>query len=578
MKTNLFKSSLFWGLSLGTLGLSLPAPGLGQTAPINPTQQQVQPPLPVIPPLPATPPEPLITPSAPVTTPVIPDQAEIPVSQINVEGSTIFGPEQFDSITAPLIGKTASLAELRGVADAITKLYLDAGYLTSRALLSEQTISNGVVNIRVVEGRLEDIQVEGNKGLLKNYITGRIRLGATVPLNANNLEEQLRLLKVDPLFKNVSASLQPGQAEGSSILVVRVDQARRPNGSFGIDTNSPPSIAPERGFLNLSYQNLSGIGDTIYASYAVGTNLGTFDWGASNTYEIGYVAPFNAMNGTISIRTVQGNSRITQSDLADFGITSTSSVYQLNVRQPLIRSIREELAFSAGLLFQNGQTFLFNNQPTPFGIGPESDGFTRTRVLELGTDYIRRDSSGAWVFRSQFNIGLPIFDATLNTAPIPSGQFFSWLGQSQRVQQLWDDNYLIIRSDVQLSPDSLLPFHQFVIGGGLSVRGYTTNARSGDNGFRFSTEGRFPLIRNADNSPVFQLIPLLDMGVVWNNSANPNGPVPNNVLLGSGLGFLYQPTPHVDIRLEYAVPFFNVPGQGSSLQASGFYFSIVGRP
>lgn len=571
-----WKKRSFLGL-VGLLGL-IPSPSWGQNAPIGPTQQQLQPPLPLIPPLPTESPEPLDTPPVSPPTPGPGSETLIPVNQINIVGSSIFGPTEFDPITAPLTNRSVSLSDLQAAVDAITKLYLDAGYLTSRAVLSDQTVNTGDITIQVIEGRLEDITVEGNEGLLKTYITSRLRLGAGVPLNANNLEEQLRLLKVDPLFKNVSASLQPGTEEGTSILAVRVDQARRPNGSLGIDTNSPPAIAPERGFLNFSYQNLSGIGDTIYASYSVGANLGEFDWGASNTYELGYTAPFNAMNGTVSIRTVQGNSRITQQDLSVFGITSQSSVYQLNVRQPLIRSIREELAFTAGLLFQNGQTFLFDNQPTPFGIGPDANGFTRTRVLELGTDYIRRDSSGAWVMRSQFNIGLPIFDATLNPEPIPSAQFFSWLAQGQRVQQLWDDNFLIIRSDVQLSPDSLLPFHQFVIGGGLSVRGYDTNARSGDNGFRFSTEGRFPLVRNSDNTPIFQLIPLLDFGVVWNNSSNPNGPVPNNVLLGSGLGFLYQPTPQVDIRVEYAVPFFNVPGQGNSLQSSGVYFSIVGRP
>lgn len=565
------------GLSAAATSL-MPIPTSAQTAPVNPTQQQILPPLPVVPPLPTQPEEPLLTPPSPIPEPSLPSQPQIPVSKINVVGSTIFSPAELEPITAPLLNRTVSLEELQEAADAITKLYLERGYLTSRAVLAEQTISDRTVTIQIIEGRLEDIQVTGNEGLLKTYITSRIQLGVSVPLNSHALEEQLRLLKVDPLFKNVSASIQPGTTEGGSILAVNVDQARRPNGLLGIDTNTPPAIAPERGFLNFSYQNLSGVGDTIYASYAIGVNLGQFDWGASNTVELGYSIPVNAMNGTFSIRTVQGDSRITQAIGEELGIRSNSNVYQINFRQPIIRSIRQELALSLGFTQQSGQTFLFNNTPFPFGIGPDSNGYSRTSVLDFTQDYLRRDSLGAWVLRSQFNFGLPIFDATENPGPIPSGQFFSWLGQAQRVQQLWDDNFLILRSSLQLSPNNLLAFNQFVIGGENSVRGYATNARSGDNGFQFSTEGRFPIIRNADNAPMLQLVPLLDFGYVWNNFTNPNGVVANNVLLGSGLGLIYQPTPEIDIKFGYAIPVFSVPGQGASLQSDGFYFSIVGRP
>lgn len=104
-----------------------------------------------------------------------------------------------------------TLAELQGAADAITKLYLEGGYLTSRAVLGEQVARDGVITIQVLEGRLEDIRIEGNKGIIQRYIRSRIALGAGVPLNSNRLEEQLRLLRTDPLFANLSASLRPAR-------------------------------------------------------------------------------------------------------------------------------------------------------------------------------------------------------------------------------------------------------------------------------------------------------------------------------------------------------------------------------
>jgi hemolysin activation/secretion protein len=84
-------------------------------------------------------------------------------------------------------------------------------------------------------------------------------------------------------------------------------------------------------------------------------------------------------------------------------------------------------------------------------------------VLKFGQDYIRRDLQGACValVRSQFNAGLGLFNATTNAGPVPDGRFFSWLGQ---VQRMGANNLLLAQAEVQLTPDSLLPSQQFVIG------------------------------------------------------------------------------------------------------------------
>lgn len=290
---------------LGSTGVAIPALAI----PImTPTQQDIQPPLPDPPPLPPTPPPVLEPPPSSPSPPAEDENTLIPVQKIIVEGSTIFGAAEFDPIIQPLEGRQVTLAELQGAADAITKLYLEGGYLTSRAVLPEQVARDGVITIQVLEGRLEDIRIQGNQGIIQRYIRSRIALGAGVPLNANRLEEQLRLLRIDPLFANLSASLRPGTTPQDSILVVRVVPARWFNAAFGLDNNTPPAIAPDRATAFLGHNNLSGRGDSIYGSYAIGNNLGTFDWGASNTVEFGYSLPLNAMNGTFTIRTVQADS------------------------------------------------------------------------------------------------------------------------------------------------------------------------------------------------------------------------------------------------------------------------------
>jgi len=496
----------------------------------------------------------------------------VSVTRIELTGSTVFGPSDINPIVQPLEGKPATLDQLRGVADAITQLYLDKGYITSRAVLVEQTVNGGVVQIQAIEGTLEDIVIEGTQRLNPNYVRSRIQLAGS-PLNREKLEDQLRLLRADPLFDNVEASLRSGTQPGQSILTVRVVEANPLAVSLSADNFSPPAVGSERFGVGVSYRNLTGFGDQLAASYTRTTT------GGANLYDFSYRLPINAMDGTIVLRAAPSDYRITDPSVSFFDIRGNTELYEGTFRQPLIRTPREELAVSLGFTYQSGQTFLFNNIPFGFGIGPDANGVSRTSVFKFGQDYVSRDLQGAWSARSQFSFGTGLFNATSNPNPIPDGNFFSWLGQVQRVQVLSNDSILIAGADLQLTPDTLLPSQQFVIGGGQSVRGFRQNARAGDNGFRFSLENRIVVLRDDAGVTLVQLAPFVDAGAIWNVGGNPNT-VSNQqtFLAGGGLGVIWQAAPRFGVRLDYAIPFINLNDRGSNAQESAFYFSINYQP
>jgi hemolysin activation/secretion protein len=553
---------------------AMSAPTIAQTEPPtlpnpNPNLDRFPQPIPSPQPLPPNDQQPTLP--TPTTAPPAPEQTApvaIPVRKIEVTGSTILKPSDITPITQPIEGRSVSLEDLRTVADAITQLYLNRGFITSRAVLVDQAIVDGVVQIRVVEGSLERIDIEGTQRLNPSYVRSRVQLGAGVPLNKDRLEDQLRLLKSDPLFDNVEASLRPGTGLGQSILTLRVKESQAVNGYIGVDNFSPPSVGSERLGAVLSYRNPTGLGDELSASYFRSLQ------GGSNVFDFNYRVPVNAMNGTVQLRVSPSKSKIIASDFAAFDIRSNTTLYEVSYRQPIIRTPREELALSLGFALQDGQTFLFNDTPFPFGIGPDADGNSRTRVLKFGQDYVKRDAQGAWALRSQFSLGLNVFNATTNDDPVPDGRFFSWLGQIQRVQRLSNDHLLIAQADVQLTPDSLLPSQQFVIGGGQSLRGYRQNARSGDNGFRLSLEDRIAVLRDASGVPTLQLAPFIEAGSVWNKSSNPNKLTNETFLAAAGVGLIWEPAPRFVVRLDYAIPFVTLTDEGNNAQDKGFFFSV----
>ncbi|WP_103666865.1 ShlB/FhaC/HecB family hemolysin secretion/activation protein [Pseudanabaena sp. BC1403] len=494
----------------------------------------------------------------------------VSINQVKLIGNTVLNRDEIDLILQSLQDKSSTLEQVKAAAEDITQLYISNGYLTSRAQFDPQdpqSIVNGVAQIKAIEGQIERIDVVGTVQTNPDYVRSRVELGISKPFNANAVEDQLRLLKNDPLFKKVTSTLKPSTEADKSLLVVQVEESKQFGGSVSFDNYSPIAVGSERMGVGLSYRNLTGLGDLLSASYYRSTT------GGSNLYDFSYSIPVNPMNGTVAIRYAPNNYRITDPDFATFNIRGASSLYDIVYRQPLIRNPREEFALSLGFAHQTGQTFLFENLATPFGIGPDANGVSTTSVFRFGQDYTLRDNDGTWSLRSQFNLGTGLFNATYVTTP--NAGFFSWIGQAQRVQMLGSDALLIASFDSQLSANPLLPSQQFTIGGGQSLRGFRQNARSGDNGIRFSLETRLVAMRDQEtNRAILQIAPFIDLGAIWNHGNNPTPSSSQNFLAAGGIGLIIEPIERFLLRVEAAIPFVNLQGRGNNLQDTAVHFSV----
>ncbi|MEM7557051.1 MAG: POTRA domain-containing protein, partial [Cyanobacteria bacterium P01_A01_bin.84] len=387
-------------LIVGSLLLtSLPV--AAQTSPIPTTGNESNPnidrfPQPLPKPSPLPPEDKPIIPNIPTPTPLPEDSTiQIPVRKIEVTGSTILSQDEIIDVTKSFEGRSVTLKDLRNITDKITQFYINKGYITSRAVLADQTITDGIVKIIVIEGSLEKIEVQGTRRLNKSYIRSRIRLGVERPLKPGDIEEQLRLLKLDPALKDVTqATLKPGTKLGQSILSISVKEADAISGFVGVDNYSPPAVGSERLGSVISYRNPIGVGDELSASYYRSTA------GGSNSFDFNYRVPINPMNGTLQFRYAPSDSKIIRSEFSDrFDITSDRELYEISFRQPLVRKLREEFALSLGFSLQDGQTFL-DGVPAPLlANGSDDKANTKTRVLKFGQDYIKRDTQGAWAVR-----------------------------------------------------------------------------------------------------------------------------------------------------------------------------------
>ena len=120
----------------------------------------------------------------------------------------------------------------------------------------------------------------------------------------------------------------------------------------------------------------------------------------------------------------------------------------------------------------------------------------------------------------------------------PDGRFLAWLVQTQYARRLGDQfGQVILRGDLQLANDNLLPLEQFASGGVNSVRGYRENERVRDNGYLVSAEWRYPLWENkkGERQGSLQAAVFTDYGSAWNRGESTH----DDPLHSVGVGLLW---------------------------------------
>ena len=501
-----------------------------------------------------------------------PDRQKLPllrvfIKDIRVDGSTVFSQSELDQVLASYKNRTLTTEDLQEVRQALTLLYVKNGYINSGAVLPDQAVQDGVITIQVIEGELTDVVIEGTTHFLPSYLETRIRLSADRPLNINRLRERLQLLLQDSRFRRVNSELKPGARPGQSVLVVRVEEASPYKAWAEFNNFQSPTVGAERGIGTIAHQNPLGLGDIFTLSYGRSEGLDP-QLGAS------YTLPFTAWDTTFQVQYRKNNFGIIEAPFNTLNLESESDVIQLAIRQPVYRTLTNEVALSVGIDRLRNQITLFGQGTNIFTPGASSNGESVVSALRFVQEWIHRQRQDVVAFRSQMNWGIDVLGATNNGSNLPDTQFFSWLGQAQ-----WGHRFdpsgvqLLNRMVLQVANDRLFSLEQIAVGGRFSVRGYRENTLVKDNAFVYSFETRMPVFPEV-LGPNFlvSMGPFLDVGRAWNNKVVNTGP---ETLASVGLGLQVSLYQRAHFSVYWGVPLNHVPTPGGNLQDDGIHLQFV---
>jgi hemolysin activation/secretion protein len=448
----------------------------------------------------------------PLQRPALPQQQlsvgpGVHVDGFRIVGSSVFTDEELAAAVAEWTGGEIRSEDLIRVRNAITNLYIDAGYVNSGAILPDQDFEGGIIELRVIEGTLGEVQIKGNRQFRDRYLRDRIRRGASAPLNAQELSRQLKILQQDPRIERIAARLAPGDELGSSILYLEVEEASRFDLDLRASNYEPPSIGGYAGQAEIGISSLTGFGDRLRGIFTVGEGI--------QRYEGYFDVPVNRYDTTLAMSARYAKAKVVESPFDDLDIKSRFQSYTIGVHQPVYESPTSHVKLGIIGDWRDTTVELLDERFDFPGSGSDN-GRTTASVLRFLFDWVRRDERQVFAARSQVSWGIDALGATVNGGDEPDGKFVSWLLQLQWARRFsFLDIETVFRTDLQLANSPLLAMEQIAVGGYSTVRGYRQNQVVVDQAVVTSAEVRIPIWRRPDLGGTVSLAPFVDYAHVW---------------------------------------------------------------
>jgi len=467
------------------------------------------------------------------------------VNNIEVSSSQILTEQEIKDIIDDYTQTNLSFEQLQEIVNKINKLYLEKGFVTARAYLPEQTIENETVKIELLEGKVGDVTIEGNRWTKTSFIDKRLNLKKGELFNIQNLEQNLMIFNRYNDGVELNGTLLPGQNQlGTTDVNVKVRERLPFRVTALMDNAGRTTIGKYRGGLMLQDDSLFGFRDRL--------TLGAYANKYSVTPFADYSIPVNKKDGRIGFSFSSSNSKIGHGPYRIFNIKSRSQNYSLYYTQPLYRRPWTELSSTTSIAYKRAITSfdghdLYKNEVT---------------TAQTGLSFRYDTRRGIWYLNQNVSYSAPIFDKNSNYVKIDGGFL--------RIHDFGHGFVGTLRGSYQVIPNKrVVPYiDQMIAGGMATVRGYSEGLLIGRSGYILSAEMLFPIlprtIKSKDKTKEYPFLGTFMKGFVFADHAGifpykgtglgKEGYDQNDFLMSLGFGFRFNLPKDINLRIAWGFP------------------------
>lgn len=477
------------------------------------------------------------------------------VGEIKFTGNTVYTSKQLEEALFTKPGMIFNRTFFRNDIQRIKEKYQGDGYVMAN--VADVKIEGTVITIVIVEPKISQIVIQGNKITKKHIVRRYLKFKEGELFNANKLRLSLSRLQNIGFFSDVNVNFEPAEDPNDVIVVLTVEEGR--TGRLG---------------FNVAYGTQSGFGGGLsYENFNIGgrglkLNVG-FELGDREEYWLSFEQPY--MSGKVTAWRIGAYKRAWD-DLYYYKNDEKLFEYDRDKWGAYIgfgRKFKDESLYNWYLLLDWHEV---TNSPTNKSWDevkdkPIDDKVPPTTVMDDlgdGTYY----SATASIRRLNLDEYLPYSKGDVETLNIQYGKadvagvnynyFKYWLeakvffpldkflkGFLETSFGMNQDTPILFAARVMIGSSSgEVPYEEmYTIGGDTTLRGYEDDQFHGEDMLLGNFEIRIPVEKN------FNFVVFYDIGRAWRNGGNSSF----GSDLGKAPGFgVRVKTPLGNLRLDYA--------------------------
>lgn len=449
------------------------------------------------------------------------------IRKIMFTGNSEISDWSIKRITKQYKGTCMSLPQINQMLNKITDLYIEKGYITSRAYMTmpQKRLKRGILEIKIVEGKLSKVEGLGLGQVLTAF---PFMIGGV--LNLRDIEQGIDQLNRLP-SNSATMDIKPDDKNEYSKLEVKNKPKGTTRLTFFTDNAGSESTGETRFGMRAAQDNLLGLNEQINMSYANSPSK-DYDHRDANYLTVGASIPFGywTLNNNFSWSNYRTSFLLYNGDrFYSYGNSVTNS---LSLDRLLARGQRYKISASGGLTYKRNQNYTrvldlkMQNEVSSRDLAIVNFGLSSTFYLDNGVLY----------FNPTYNKGTKWFGALNDNHNnyTQEAQYEAWKLYAYGSFNLFNTATYTATFDGQYSQDELYGTEAFYLGGEYSVRGFRNEGVQGDSGYAFRNDLDFNLgaLAKSDNE-ILQGInfgPFIDYGYVHSN----NEDIKSEILSGAG--------------------------------------------
>ena len=464
------------------------------------------------------------------------DDAQFTIENFIMEAPDLFlDKEELTRILEEGMGEQKTMAQLRRTVDALTSYCRTHGYPAAAVYLPPQDSPDGIVVLRVLPGRYDEIVIENNSRLKDRVARGIIAgLKSDDIITTAKLETALYSVS-DATGARAVGVLSPGTAFGTSKLTVRIEDSKESNTVFYVENYGSPSTGRYRYGLQETLYDPSGTGDKVSAGALISN-------GSLRNFYANYETVVGHGGTTLGAGISRMNYKIGGA-LADIGAEGKSLTFTIFGQTPLYHLTNRSLMLRYGYNYRT-----LNDDITAF----ELEGKKHTHSIYAGLVGMQQLQGGTSLnYNANLTIGKLSYDSLYSEIlgrlnRTEEGTYVKLEAELSAVQRLGHASDFLVKVAGQKASRNLDSSEEFYLGGPNGVRAYAQGEGAGDEGLLSTAELRW-------HAPVQGLTfsTFYDVGTARlsrHSFTNDN----RVTLRGWGLGAAYNKSGDWFARLDYA--------------------------